>query len=183
MGVCAASVSLSWWRFDSSFPPEEERLDSFRDGIVGGVGLGRDGWRCGMLTLPTAETQPPPNQRLPPRERRTKLRRTTARAPPLHRQSNALEIERSNPTLEPLPTDADQEMPTPSGPTALKMLSHTFFLREHFQGGRDAGSAGRVGEPETPDSPKESYQLTVSFPKRSGRAHSNGCSRRASPWG
>jgi hypothetical protein len=29
-------------------------------------------------------------------------------------------------------------------------------LREHFQGGRDAGSAGRVGEPETSDSPKES---------------------------
>ena len=34
-------------------------------------------------------------------------------------------------------------------------LSH-FFLREHFQGGRDAGSTGRVGEPTTPDSPKES---------------------------
>jgi hypothetical protein len=68
-----------------------------------------------------------------------------------------MEIERGHPTLKPLPTNADQEMPTPSGPTDLKMLSHTFFLREHFQGGRDAGSTGRVGEPETPDSPKESY--------------------------
>jgi hypothetical protein len=108
------------------------------------------------LTQPTAETQPPPDQGLPPRERRTKLRRTTARTPPLHRQSNAMEIEASDPTLEPLPTNTDQNLPTPSGPTDLKKLSHTFSLREHFQGGRDAGSAGRVGEPTTPASPKES---------------------------
>ena len=72
-----------------------------------------------------------------------------------------MEIERSNPTLETLQTNADQEMPTPSGPTDLKMLSHTFLLREHFQGGRAAGSTGRVGEPTTPDSPKESIQLTL----------------------
>ena len=39
---------------------------------------------------------------------------------------------------------------------------------------------GRVGEPETPDSPKESYQLTLFLSGASGRAHSNGCSRRAS---
>src|SRR5512143_4110035 len=129
---------------------------------------------------PAAENEPTPNERLPPRKTRTELRRTTARPPPLHRQRNALEIEPGNATLKTLPTNADQEMPTPSGPTDLKMLSHTFFLREHFQGGRDAGSTGRVGEPETPDGPKESYQLTLSFPKRSGRAHSNYCSRRAS---
>ena len=67
-----------------------------------------------------------------------------------------MEIECSNPTLELLPLNADQELPTPSGPTDLKMLSHTFSLREHLQGGRDAGSTGRVGEPTTPDSPKES---------------------------
>ena len=79
------------------------------------------------LTLPTAETQPPPNERLPPRERRTPLRRTATRTPELHRQSNAMEIERSNPTLEPLPTNTDQNLPTPSGPTDLKMLSHTFY--------------------------------------------------------
>ncbi len=54
-------------------------------------------------------------------------------------------------------------MPTPSGPTDLKMLSHTFLLREHFQGGRDAGSTGRVGEPTTPDSPKESYSTNFVF--------------------
>ena len=68
-----------------------------------------------------------------------------------------MEIERSDPTLHPLPTNADQHLPTPSGPTDLKKLSHTFLLRELLQGGRDAGSAGRVEEPETPDSPKESY--------------------------
>ena len=67
-----------------------------------------------------------------------------------------MEIERSNPTLELLPTNADQDLPTPSGPTALKKLSHTFLLRELLQGGRDAGSTGRVGEPTTPASPKES---------------------------
>ena len=71
------------------------------------------------LAVPTGENEPTPNQRLPPREMRTELRRTTRRAPELHRQGNALEIERSNPTLEPLPTNADQEMPTPSGPATL----------------------------------------------------------------
>src|SRR5512139_746278 len=100
----------------------------------------------GRLTLPAGENEPTPDQRLPPRETRTELRRTTARPPPPHGQRNALEIEPSNPTLKTLPTNADQEMPTPSGPTDLKMLSHTFFLREHFQGGRAAGSTGRVGE-------------------------------------
>lgn len=104
----------------------------------------------------TADDEPTPDERLPPRETRTELRRTTARPPPLHRQTNALEIERSNPTLELLPTNADRHLPTPSGPTDLKMLSHTFLLREHLQVGRDAGSTGRVGEPTTPDSPKES---------------------------
>ena len=37
-----------------------------------------------------------------------------------------MEIERRDPTLEPLPTNTDQNLPTPSGPTDLKMLSHTF---------------------------------------------------------
>jgi hypothetical protein len=67
-----------------------------------------------------------------------------------------MEIESSDPTLEPLPTNTDQHLPTPSGPTDLKKLSHTFLLRELLQGGRAAGSAGRVGEPTTPDGPKES---------------------------
>ena len=113
--------------------------------------------------LPAAENEPPPDQRLPPRETRTKLRRTTGRAPELHRQRDTLEVKRCNPALPPLPTNADQGLPTPSGPTDLKMLSHTFLLREHFQGGRDAGSAGRVGEPATPDIPKESISLTLSL--------------------
>ena len=115
------------------------------------------------LTLPTAENEPTPDERLPPRETRTELRRTTARTPELHRQTNAMEIECSDPTLKPLPTNADQGLPTPSGPTDLKKLSHTFLLRELLQGGRDAGSAGRVGEPTTPDSPKESILLTLSL--------------------
>ena len=117
----------------SSSPPAEERLTSF-------------GWRrcscrhlrADRLAQPTAETQPPPDQRLPPRETRTKRRGTTSRPPPLHRQRNALEIERSDPALKPLPTNADQDLPTPSGPTDLKKLSHTFLLRELLQGGRAA---------------------------------------------
>ena len=116
-------------------------------------------WRCGcdLLTAdPTGENEPTPDERLPPRETRTELRGTTARTPELHGQRNALEIERSNPTLQLLPTNADQHLPTPSGPTDLKKLSHTFLLRELLQVGRDAGSAGRVGEPTTPASPKES---------------------------
>jgi hypothetical protein len=47
--------------------------------------------------------------------------------PELHGQRNALEIERCNPTLELLPTNTDQHLPTPSGPTDLKKLSHTFY--------------------------------------------------------
>ena len=162
----------------SSRPFAEERLTSF-------------GWRrwfrrkrrADRLAQPAGENEPPPDERLPPGEARAKLRWPTARNPELQGQRNALIIEPSDATLKTLPTNADQEMPTPSGPTDPKMLSHTFFLREHFQGGRDAGSTGRVGEPETPDSPKESFHLTLPFPKRSGRAHSNGCSRRASLWG
>jgi len=65
-------------------------------------------------------------------------------------------IKPSDATLKTLPTNADQDLPTPSGPTDLKKLSHTFLLRELLQGGRAAGSTGRVGEPTTPDSPKES---------------------------
>ena len=79
------------------------------------------------LTLPTGENEPTPDERLPPRETRTELRRRTARPPELHGQRNALEIERCYPALPPLPTNADQDLPTPSGPTDLKMLSHTFY--------------------------------------------------------
>jgi hypothetical protein len=42
-------------------------------------------------------------ERPPPGETRPELRRTTARPPELHRQRNALETERSHPTLETLP--------------------------------------------------------------------------------
>ena len=124
--------------------------------MFGGVAFYRGSGCDERLALPTRQNEPTPDERLPPRERRTKRRRTAARTPELHRQSNAMEIERSDPTLQLLPTNADQHLPTPSGPTDLKKLSHTFLLRELLQGGRDAGSAGRVGEPTTPDGPKES---------------------------
>src|SRR3974390_1284689 len=70
-----------------------------------GSAVGADG-----LPQPTGETQPPPDQRLPPRETRPERRRTPARPPPLHRQRNALEIEPGNATLNPLPTNADQDL-------------------------------------------------------------------------
>ena len=54
----------------------------------------------------------------------------TARTPELHRQSSAMEIERSNPTLPPLPTNADQGLPTRAVPKCVVL-------------------------PKTPDSPKE----------------------------
>ncbi len=128
----------------------DEALGQLGGTLQTAAGVGADVLEGGMYAVATHL------KRLPPRETGTELRRTTGRPPPLHRQSNALEIDRSDPTLELLPTNADQEMPTPSGPTDLKMLSHTFLLREHFQGGRAAGSTGRAGEPTTPDSPKES---------------------------
>ncbi len=90
--------------------------------------LGRPGRTLTRDTQPTGENEPTPNERLPPRKTGTELRRTTARNPELHGQRNALKVARRHPTLETLPTNADQEMPTPSGPTALKMLSHTFFF-------------------------------------------------------
>ena len=104
---------------------------------------GRPRWRLTTGRQPTGENEPTPHERLPPRETRTELRRTTAPTLELHGQRNALEIERCNPALPPLPTNADQEMRT---------------------------RTGRVGKPATPDSPKESYQLTLAFPERSGRA-------------
>ena len=85
----------------------------------GGVGLGGAGGRTDRLAQPTGQNEPPPDQRLPPREARTELRGTTGRTPELHGQTDAMEIERSDPTLKPLPTNADQELPTPSGPATL----------------------------------------------------------------
>ena len=49
---------------------------------------------------PTAEKEPTPNERLPPRETRTELSRTTRRPPELHGKQYAMEVKRSDPTLE-----------------------------------------------------------------------------------
>ena len=84
--------------------------------------------RSELLTnQPTCAREPTPDERLPPRKTRTKLLRTAKRTPDLNWICDTPMIERQHPTLEPLPTNADQELPTPSGPTDLKMLSHTFF--------------------------------------------------------
>ena len=112
--VVRVGVRVSWFRFLSATGGEADFIC----------------WHCGcdLLTAdPTGENEPTPDERLPPRETRTELGRTTARTPELHGQRNALEIERCNPALELLPTNADQHLPTPSGPTDLKKLSHTFY--------------------------------------------------------
>ena len=75
---------------------------------------------------PTCAREPAPDERLPPRETRTKLNRAATRTPDPNWIGNTPMIESENPTLKPLPTNADQQLPTPSGPTDLKMLSHTF---------------------------------------------------------
>jgi hypothetical protein len=125
-------------------------------GGVGGIGE--------RLTAdPTGENEPTPDERLPPRETRTKLRRTAKRTPHLNWICDTPEIQPGDATLEPQPTNADQNLPTASGPACLKVLSHTFSLREHFQAGGDAGSTGRVELPATPDSPKESNSTNFVF--------------------
>ena len=76
-------------------------------------------WRCSceLLTADlTGENEPTPDERLSPRETRAKLRRTTKRTPHLNRICDTPEIQPGDAALEPEPTNADQEMPTPSGP-------------------------------------------------------------------
>jgi len=58
-------------------------------------------------------------------------------------------------------------------------LSH-FFLRELLQGGRAAWQRWTRRITRDARQPEGVNSLILSFPKRSGRAHSNGCSRRAS---
>ena len=80
-----------------------------------------------LTNQPTCAREPTPDERLPPRKTRTKLLRTAKRTPDLNWICDTPMIESENPTLKPLPTNADQQLPTPSGPTDLKMLSHTFY--------------------------------------------------------
>jgi hypothetical protein len=120
-----------------SSPRQAERLISF-SGVVLAFALkgllSRPRRTLTTRRQPTGKNEPLPNEGLPPRETRAKLRGTTAGNPPLHGQRNALIIKPSDATLKTLPTNADQEMPTPSGPTDLKMLSHTFFIERAFSG-------------------------------------------------
>ena len=103
---CALVIRGCWFRFLSATGGEADFVS----------------WRCGCERLaadPTGENEPTPDERLPPGETRTKGRRTTARTPELHRQRHTLEVKRCNPALPPLPTNADQGLPTPSGPATL----------------------------------------------------------------
>lgn len=67
--------------------------------------------------------QPNPQEMIPPRHARNELRRTTARKPRLQRIGDPAEIQPSECALQLLPRpprgndNADQELPTPSGPT------------------------------------------------------------------
>ena len=81
---------------------------------------------AGGLTRPATDTQPGKDERLPPRERRTKLRRTATRAPAPNWKGNATEIQTRDATLKALPTNADHDLPTPGGPACMYVLSHAF---------------------------------------------------------
>src|SRR5205807_2189651 len=76
---------------------------------------------------PTGENEPTPDERMPPRETRTELGRTTARTPEAHRESNATEVQTRDTALEPLPPDAKRYLPRPYGPLYFFYCSHHLF--------------------------------------------------------
>ena len=115
-------------------------------------------------TKRTADNEPTPNERLPPRETRTELLRRTARNPEPHRQRNALEIETADTTLQPLPPRADPQTPIPAN-----LLLYLFYLLHHrfFEANKKnavgGGGACDVGRATRTDGPKESIPLTLSL--------------------
>ena len=123
----------------------EEAARLAREGVVVGgrgpwtqVGGPRFRWQGGsrrsapawgrLAAQPAGEMEVAPDERLPPGQLGPELRRPTTADPTLQGQGNALEVEGSDPTLPPLPTNADQTVPTPSGPCALCMRSHHLVL-------------------------------------------------------
>jgi len=105
----------------------------------------------------TAENEPTPHERLPPRNARTELRRTTARTPEPHRQRNALEIEPADTTLQPLPPTANQQEPIPPDlPLYFFYFFHHLFLERNKKNAVAGGWRCDVGGPTRTDSPKES---------------------------
>jgi hypothetical protein len=119
----------------------------------------------------TADDEPTPDERLPPRETRTELLRRTARNPEPHRQRNALEIEPGNATLKPLPPTANQQEPIPPNlPLYFFYFFHHLFFERNKKNAVAVGWRRDVGRPTRIDSPKESIHHICLCPERSGRA-------------
>ena len=92
----------------------------------------REAVQTGELTPPPAtDNQPPINQRLPPRERRTKQRSTTSCLPEPNWKGNATEIKANDPTLKPLPTNANHDLTTPDGSTLVVEVRETWTARRY----------------------------------------------------
>ena len=108
-------------------------------------------------TKRTADNEPTPHERLPPRETRTELHRRTARNPEPHRQRNALEIEPADTTLQPLPPTANQQEPIPPDlPLYFFYFFHHLFFERNKKNAVAGGWRRDFGRPTRTDSPKES---------------------------
>ena len=81
-----------------------------------------------LWTDPAGEDQPAVDPRLPPRDAGRELLRATQRVPELPRLCNAPEVEAGDATLQALPTNANQEIPTdgdlPGGSGVCARCSH-----------------------------------------------------------
>src|SRR5437773_7540395 len=73
------------------------------------------------------ENEPTPNERMPPRKTRTKLRRATTSAPEPNWLTNTMEIQSQDRTLKPLPTNAD-----PNTPVEAKLPLYFFYFLHHL---------------------------------------------------
>src|SRR5690606_10954281 len=97
--VLRVRVAGSW---EAVVSPERAGESLLKMGTVGGE-----------RTSLARHAEPPPEERLPPRELGTKRRRTTGRPPEEDGEGNAPEVEGNGPLLERLPTRTDQPLPTP----------------------------------------------------------------------
>ena len=86
---------------------------------------------AGATRRVTGVAEPQEQEGLPPRNRWTQDGRTAQRTPETHRQGNATVINTSQTRLKPLPTNADQQIPTPGGPTCMCVCSHTLPESTH----------------------------------------------------
>ena len=95
--------------------------------------------RDGSTPRPAGDGEIAENERLPPRQLRTKLRWLAASNPNPDWQRDATVVKCGNPRLPPLPTDTDQDVPAPRGPAGMSGVSHHQFLRHTRHGSWDAG--------------------------------------------